>query len=126
MQFYSKQLVASQRKGGKSMFKTAGSRIGLVLLGAVCLTLVSAWAQAGGQDKIRVLIIDGQNNHNWKATTPVMKQALEDCGRFTVDVATAPTKPNSPKKPEAPKKPDEPKKPKETDEASLKKYELAK
>ena len=26
---------------------------------------------------IRVLLIDGQNNHNWKATTPVMVDALQ-------------------------------------------------
>jgi len=38
--------------------------------------------------KIRVVLIDGQNNHNWRATTPVMKKALLDCGRFTVDVST--------------------------------------
>jgi len=45
--------------------------------------------------KIRVLLVDGQNNHNWKATTPIMKKALEDCGRFTVEVATSPPKPNA-------------------------------
>ena len=41
-------------------------------------------------EKVRVLIVDGQNNHNWKGTTPVLKQLLESTGRFTVDVATAP------------------------------------
>src|SRR5581483_2807578 len=35
---------------------------------------------------------DGQNNHNWKATTPVLKRILEDSGLFTVDVATSPAK----------------------------------
>ena len=40
--------------------------------------------------KIKVLIIDGQNNHDWKATTPVLKNALESSGRFTVDVVTTP------------------------------------
>jgi type 1 glutamine amidotransferase len=55
-----------------------------------------------GEKKIRVVIIDGQNNHNWRATTPILKKALEDCGRFTVDVATSPplptlAKPNKPK-----------------------------
>jgi type 1 glutamine amidotransferase len=43
-------------------------------------------------DKLKVLIIDGRNNHDWKATTPLLKKALESCGRFTVDVATAPPK----------------------------------
>ncbi|HEY4232035.1 MAG TPA: ThuA domain-containing protein [Lacipirellulaceae bacterium] len=41
--------------------------------------------------KLRVLIIDGFNPyHEWQVTTPVLKQLLEECGRFTVDVATAP------------------------------------
>ena len=38
---------------------------------------------------LKVLIIDGQNNHDWKSTTPVMKRILEDSGFFTVDVATS-------------------------------------
>jgi hypothetical protein len=47
------------------------------------------------EPKIRLLIIDGQNNHNWKAMTPPMKDAFEKSGRFTVDVATTPP-PKSP------------------------------
>ncbi len=39
-----------------------------------------------------VLVIDGQNNHNWKATTPVLVDALQSCGRFKVDVSTSPPK----------------------------------
>ncbi|MDR3109060.1 MAG: ThuA domain-containing protein [Planctomycetaceae bacterium] len=42
--------------------------------------------------KIKALIVDGQNNHNWRGTTPVLKDILEKSGRFTVDVATSPTK----------------------------------
>lgn len=41
-------------------------------------------------DKIRVVIIDGQNNHNWKATTPVLQKELADAGLFEVTVATSP------------------------------------
>jgi len=43
-------------------------------------------------EKLRILIIDGQNNHNWRAMTPYMKDVLEQTGRFTVEVATTPTK----------------------------------
>ncbi len=43
-------------------------------------------------DKINVLIIDGQNNHKWDVTTPVLKNALESSGAFTVEVATTPPK----------------------------------
>ncbi len=39
---------------------------------------------------LKALIVDGQNNHAWKDTTPVIKKILEDSGLFTVDVATAP------------------------------------
>jgi len=40
--------------------------------------------------KIKVLIVDGQNNHAWQKTTPVLKAALESVSLFTVDVATSP------------------------------------
>jgi type 1 glutamine amidotransferase len=39
---------------------------------------------------IRVLIIDGFSNHDWKQTTLMVKSILEETGRFTVDVSTAP------------------------------------
>jgi len=54
---------------------------------AAALSLVT---QGVAADKINVLIIDGQHNHNWKATTPVVKDALEKTGRFAVEVATTP------------------------------------
>jgi uncharacterized protein len=41
-------------------------------------------------NKLKALIVDGQNNHNWRATTPILQAALESSGRFTVDVATSP------------------------------------
>src|SRR5687767_11256172 len=41
---------------------------------------------------IRALIVDGQNNHDFKSTTPHLKKVLEDTGLFTVDVATSPGK----------------------------------
>lgn len=42
-------------------------------------------------EKIKVLLIDGQNNHAWKTTTPVLKATLDNAGLFAVDVATAPS-----------------------------------
>lgn len=41
-------------------------------------------------DKLKALIVDGQNNHSWQTTTPVLKWILEVSGRFTVDISTAP------------------------------------
>ena len=40
----------------------------------------------------KALIVDGQNNHAWKDTTPVLKRLLEETKLFTVDVATSPAK----------------------------------
>jgi hypothetical protein len=41
---------------------------------------------------IKVLIIDGQNNHKWEVTTPILKKDLESTGKFQVDVVTTPPK----------------------------------
>jgi type 1 glutamine amidotransferase len=41
---------------------------------------------------LKALIVDGQNNHNWQATTPLLKRHLEACGLFRVDVATSPAR----------------------------------
>lgn len=57
------------------------------------LVAAAAWAApapAADAAKINVLIIDGQNNHDWKATTPPIKAMLEKTGRFTVDILTSP------------------------------------
>jgi type 1 glutamine amidotransferase len=54
----------------------------------MCVVALSA----GAEEKIKALIIDGQNNHNWQQTTPVLKKILEGTERFTVDVATSPAK----------------------------------
>jgi len=42
------------------------------------------------EQKLRAAIIDGQNNHDWKGTTPILKSVLERSGRFDVDVITSP------------------------------------
>ena len=39
---------------------------------------------------IHVLIFSGQNNHNWRATTPKLKAILEANGHFAVDVTEHP------------------------------------
>ena len=39
---------------------------------------------------VRVLIFTGQNNHDWRATTPKLKSILESSGRFSVDVTEHP------------------------------------
>jgi len=62
---------------------------------ASILILASA-ATISAAEKIKVLIVDGQNNHKWDITTPVLKHALESSGAFTVEVSTSPPKGSPP------------------------------
>lgn len=64
-------------------------RLPSLLLAA--LVFVAA-ALAEEPKKIRVLLIDGQNNHDWPATTAWLQKFLTASGRFTVDVSTTPPK----------------------------------
>src|SRR5882724_10431875 len=59
-----------------------------ILLGSAALLVQAGFAAT----PIRALIIDGQNNHDWKHTTPVLKKILEDTGLFQVEVLTTPPK----------------------------------
>ena len=60
----------------------------LLMIAACAFTLLPLTADAA--EKLRLLIIDGQNNHNWRATTPILREFLTRSGRFDVSVATTP------------------------------------
>ncbi|GAA5119612.1 ThuA domain-containing protein [Luteolibacter yonseiensis] len=60
------------------------------------LTLAIATALPASAGKIGVLLITGQNNHDWVSSTPVIERLLEETGRFDVTVSTTPS-PESPK-----------------------------
>lgn len=73
---------------------TANLRIGLrtlvVTIAAIGQATFTASSSGAPPSRMQALIVDGQNNHDWKATTPIIRQILEDSGLFSVDVATAP------------------------------------
>jgi type 1 glutamine amidotransferase len=71
------------------IIKTLGS-YSLVMGAAVCLFAPSL--HAADSKALRILLVDGQNNHNWKATSPVILAALAKSGRFEVEVSTTPPK----------------------------------
>ena len=81
---------------------------GALFAGLLSLAVGSAasatgsWAQDGATGKIKVLIVDGQNNHSvWPKTTEMMRKYLIDSGLFTVDLArTAPQGPDPNFKPD--------------------------
>jgi type 1 glutamine amidotransferase len=55
--------------------------------GIACAFLLgTAWLAPAQAPKLQVLIITGQNGHDWRATTPVLRKLLEDTKRFEVRV----------------------------------------
>lgn len=59
-----------------------------LLFAGLFILLCSSPVRAG--PTLKALILDGQNNHDWRATTPLLKQWLEETDLFHVDVATSP------------------------------------
>jgi hypothetical protein len=58
----------------------------LMVVGACVLFALPA----AGQGRIRVMLLDGQNNHNWQSTSPVLKKLLDETGLFDTTIVTAP------------------------------------
>jgi type 1 glutamine amidotransferase len=59
-----------------------------MILRALFTVFLTAAFSLGAPKK--ALLIDGRNNHDWKATTPILKKLLEETGLFEVTVVTAP------------------------------------
>jgi type 1 glutamine amidotransferase len=66
------------------------SLISLVFCLMLSVTSVSTWGAQPIGGPLRVMLLSGKNNHNWKETTPKIKSILEDSGRFLVDVMEHP------------------------------------
>ena len=68
-------------------------KISFVLLAVVAVQLILVPSVSRADDhkglaKIKLLLIDGQNNHDWKRCSPVMIDTLNATGRFSIDRAT--------------------------------------
>lgn len=59
------------------------------------LIAAMGWSQNTGTffqpGKIRALIISGRNNHDWRATTPLLRRQLVNTGKFDVRVTEEPS-----------------------------------
>lgn len=66
----------------------------LVLMAVALADAVGAAAQVTvpffQPGKVRVLLISGRNNHDWRSTTPFLRKTLVDSGRFDVRVEEEP------------------------------------
>ncbi|MCD6304568.1 MAG: ThuA domain-containing protein, partial [Planctomycetes bacterium] len=61
-----------------------------LVVGACVVGAVAADRQR--PEKIRILLLSGRNNHNWRATTPALVKMYRRSGRFTVTVTDEPEK----------------------------------
>lgn len=61
----------------------------LILAFAGLSTLFNA-CHPGGH--YTALVVTGQNNHNWKASSPILKQLLDQTGLFTTEIIISPDK----------------------------------
>ena len=67
--------------------------LGISMAVLACLAFVGLAQKKEEEAKvIRVLIIDGQNNHKWEKTTPILKKIYESNEKFSVEVSTTPGK----------------------------------
>ncbi len=68
----------------RKIWRTAGVLAALLLIAAT---------SAPAAPPLRVLILSGANNHDWKSTTPALRQLIEACPRFrVVDVLDDPSR----------------------------------
>ncbi len=61
-------------------------KLALLLFPLLFLVALSAQQPAKAPAKIQVLIITGQNGHDWRSVTPALRKALEDTNKFEVRV----------------------------------------
>jgi len=61
-------------------------RLSLIAIGFVILGTVAPRTQT----RIRLMLLDGQNNHRWAETTPIIKKLLDETGLFATVVVTVP------------------------------------
>lgn len=56
----------------------------------LCFMVFLSTGWTAPERSLRVLIFSGQNNHNWRATTPELERILTQIGHFAVDVTEHP------------------------------------
>jgi type 1 glutamine amidotransferase len=66
----------------------------LIFVCATLLAIFNSCQQSANQKsaQYKALIVTGQNNHNWKESSPVLKLLLEQTGLFTADIVKTPEK----------------------------------
>jgi len=71
-------------------------RFHLASLSCLLALAVTGPAAPAAETPVRVLILDGYSNHDWRLTTQLIRGIIEPTGRFQVDVSTAPPTKDAP------------------------------
>jgi type 1 glutamine amidotransferase len=58
----------------------------------LCLMLLLSTGILNAKDPIKALIVTGQNNHNWAASSVILQKYLNESGVFVADLAVSPSK----------------------------------
>jgi len=80
------QWVTLQDFHRKSRYVEIMNRLSKILSTAGVAYVAGLCGLSAEEEKLRVLVLSGANNHDWRTTTPEIKAALEETGRFEVDV----------------------------------------
>jgi len=62
------------------------------LLHILTAGLLALFPSCKNETGYKTLIITGQNNHNWKVSSPILKQILNQTGLFSAEILTTPDK----------------------------------
>jgi type 1 glutamine amidotransferase len=62
------------------------------LLLIIAAGLITFFSACKNEAVYQTLIITGQNNHNWKASSPALKQILDETGMFNAEIMITPEK----------------------------------
>jgi len=60
------------------------------VIDSAAIALTSTTPLYARRETLRILIVDGVNNHDWRSATARMRKILLQTGRFQVDVTTTP------------------------------------
>ncbi len=61
-----------------------------VVLALGLLSVIAASQARADEGRLKVLVIDGRNNHDWRITTDALCATLRQTGRFSVTISSAP------------------------------------
>lgn len=85
-----KPTIAPVEMASRAISVALHHEIAIILIIASCFTCFISGCK--NESAYKTLIITGQNNHNWQASSPVLKQILDETGIFSSEILITPDK----------------------------------